>query len=202
MLEWGNEVDGVSTIDIPTKESHPHGWICKFSNFFSFFQVSLWSSILMCFWPCKCLGFVMGCIKMKTWHLRRGRNMYRIDFWWCMLENVKKLLLLMFLHAWARTYVHSLNSCICSSILAYTGMFLRSYVCRNGLAYAGSCLCTWALTCICETLGRSPTLTIFTSFSFVSLLYAFLTHLFVIFAHKYHCILLLSSFLHQKHHFS
>ena len=31
----------------------------SFSNF-SHFQVYLWSPILMCFWPCKCLDFVVG----------------------------------------------------------------------------------------------------------------------------------------------
>ena len=47
-LEWSSEVDGVSFIDTPARESHPYGWFCKFLNF-SHFQVSLWSSVLMCF---------------------------------------------------------------------------------------------------------------------------------------------------------
>ena len=59
-LEWGNEVNGASTINMLARESHSYGWICKFSIFFFHFQVSLWSFILMCFWPCKCLGFAMG----------------------------------------------------------------------------------------------------------------------------------------------
>ena len=40
-LEWGSEIDGVSTIDIPAKESHFHGWICKFFNFSHFSSFSL-----------------------------------------------------------------------------------------------------------------------------------------------------------------
>ena len=41
-------------------ENHiPMAESISFSNF-SHFQVSLWSSILMCFGPCKCLGFVVG----------------------------------------------------------------------------------------------------------------------------------------------
>ena len=150
---------GVSTTNIPAWESYSHGWICKFSNF-SHFQVSILYFVLMWFWPCKWLGFAMGWVKMKTWHIRRGRNMSKIDFGWCILENVEELLLSMFLCAWARACVCNLHSCVRSSVLAYVGMFLWFYVCKDGPAYIWSCLCMRALTHVCETLGRSPTLPI------------------------------------------
>ena len=57
---------------------------------FSFFLNFLWSSILICFWTCKCLGFVVGWVYMKTWHFRRGRNMFRMSFGWDMVGNVKE----------------------------------------------------------------------------------------------------------------
>ena len=66
----------------------------------------------------------------------------------------------------------------------------------------GSCLCAWALAHVHETLGRSSTLSIFIYFSSVSLLHAILTHLFVIFASEYHCILLFIFILALKHHIS
>ena len=69
-----------------------------------------------------------------------------------------------FLHVWARVCIHILDSCIRSFILVYVGMFLRSCVHGDGLAYVGSCLRTWALTRVRETLGKSPTLPIFTPF--------------------------------------
>ena len=77
-------------------------------------------------------------------------------------------------------------------VLVCAGMLLRLYVHGNGLAYAGSCLHAWALTRLCETSRRSLTLPIFTSFSYVSLQFAILTHIFVIFAPEYHCILFFS----------
>ena len=90
--------------------------------------------------------------------------MFRIDFGRCMLENIKELLLFMLLRAWARACIRSLDSCVRSFVLAYAGMFLRFYIRRDGPAYARSYLCTWALTRIHETSGRSPTLPIFTFF--------------------------------------
>ena len=119
--------------------------------------------------------------------------MSRIDFGRCFFENVEELLLSVFLHAWARSY-------ICSSILVYAGMFLRFRVRGNGPAYAGSCLRTWALTCIHETLGRSSTLLIFTHFSIVSLPHAILIHLLDIFTSEYDYILLFIFILVLKHH--
>ena len=109
----------------------------------------------------------------------------------------------MFLHAWAWAWawacVRSLYSCVHSSVLVYIVLFLRLYVRRNGFAYAGSCLHTWALTCVRETLGRSPFLPIFTYFSFVSLPCAILTHFFCHFCILHITIsLFLSSFLHQS----
>ena len=130
---------------------------------------------------------------MKTWHLRRGRNMPRIDFGWCFFKNVEELLLSMFLRVQVR-------ACACSSVLSYAGMFLRLYICGNGSTYVGSCLCAWALTCVCETLGRSPTLLIFTHFSIVSPLCAILTPFFVILASEHHCIILFIFILASKHH--
>ena len=103
-----------------------------------------------------------------------------------------------FLHAWARAYVRSLYSCVRKFILAYANLFLRLCVRGNGPVYARSCLCTWALTRVCETSSKSSTLPIFTYFSSVSLPCAILTHLFVIFASAYHYILFLSSFLLQN----
>ena len=115
--------------------------------------------------------------------------MSRIDFGWCIFENVEELLLSVFLRAWARACIRILYSCVYSSVLACAGVFLRLCVCGNGPACTGSCLCMWVLTCVRETFGKSPTLPIFTFFSSVLLLYTILTHLFVIFAPEYHCIL-------------
>ena len=112
-----------------------------------------------------------------------------------MLENVKELLMSVLLHAWDRTYVRNLDSCVRSLVLMYAGLFLRLCICGNGPTYVG---CTWALTRIHETLGKSLTLPVFTSFSPVSLLFAILTHLFVIFAPKYHYIHLLIFILASK----
>ena len=128
--------------------------------------------------------------------------MFRIDFGSCKLENIKELLLSVFLYAWARAYICSMNSCIHGSVLMYAGLFLRFCILRNRTANTGSCLHTRALTCVREMLGRSPTLPIFISFSSVSLLYAILTHLLVIFTPEYHCNLLFIFILASKHHFS
>ena len=119
--------------------------------------------------------------------------MPRIDFGLCFFENVEELVLFVFLHAWAQAY-------ICNSILAYVGMFLRFCVHGNGPTYTGSCLRAWALTRVHEMPGRSPILPIFTPFSIVSLPYANLTHLFVIFASKCHCIILFIFTLTSKRH--
>ena len=43
--------------------------------------------------------------------------MSRIDFGWCLLENVEELLLSVYLHAWAQACVRSLHSCILRHIL-------------------------------------------------------------------------------------
>ena len=137
---------------------------------------------------------------MKTWCLRMGSNMSRIDFGWCFFENVKELLLFVILHAWARAYVRSLYSCVRNSILTYAGMFLSFYICGNGPAYVGSCLRAWASTRVRETLGKSPTLPIFTPFSTVSLPCAILTHLFVILTFEYHYIILFIFTLASTHH--
>ena len=122
--------------------------------------------------------------------------MFRIDFGWYMLENVKGLFLSVLLRAWAWACVCSLDLYIHSSILVYVGLFLRLCVCQFWLAYAGSCLRTWALTRVHKTPGRGLTLPIFTSFSTVSLLYAILTPFFVIFAPKHHYILLFLFFIY------
>ena len=66
---------------------------------------------------------------------------------------------------------------LCSCI---RGLFLRLCICGNGPTYAGSFLHAWALTRVCETFGRNPTLPIFTSFPSFSFLYAILTLLFAI----------------------
>ena len=99
-----------------------------------------------------------------------------------MLENIEELIMSMFQHAWARAIVCSLDLCICSSVLAYTCLFLRFCICGNRPAYAGSCLRMRALTYVREIPSRSPTVPIFTYFSSISLPYATLTHLLVIFA--------------------
>ena len=121
--------------------------------------------------------------------------MSRIDFGRCFFENVEKLFLSMFLHVWARAFIRSSYLCVCRFVLTYTGLFLRFCMHGNGLTYAKSCLYTWALTHICEMLGRSPILPIFTYFSTVSLPHPILTHLFVIFAPDYHYILFLFFFI-------
>ena len=124
--------------------------------------------------------------------------MFRIDFGWYMVENVEGHFLSMLLRAWARTCIRSLDLCIRSSILAYTALFLRLYICEFWPTYAGSRLRMLVLTCVCETLSKGLTLPIFTSFSIVSLLYAILTPFFAIFAPKHHYILLLVFILAPK----
>ena len=118
-----------------------------------------------------------------------------------MLENVEGVFLFVLLCARARAYVGNLDLCIRSSILMYTGLFVRLCVRGDGLAYAGSCLCMWALTSVHEVLSRGLTLPIFTFLSTVSLLYAILTPLFVIFASEHLASSFSSLFLHRKHHF-
>ena len=132
---------------------------------------------------------------MKTWHIRRGRNMFRIDFGWYMLEYVEGHFLSVLLHAWAQACVCSLVLFVRSFILVYTSLFLRLYIHGFWPACIRSCLCTWALTRICETLDRGLTLPIFTSFSTVLLLYVILTPLFVIFESKHHWILFFLIFI-------
>ena len=69
--------------------------------------------------------------------------MFKIDFGWCMLENVEKLLLFVLLHAWAQAYVCSLDSCLHNTVLAYVGLFLR--LCIRGVLsmYVGFDPRTW-----------------------------------------------------------
>ena len=124
--------------------------------------------------------------------------MFRIDFGSCKLENIKELLLSVFLYEWAQAYIRSMNSCVHGSILMHAGLLLRFCILRNRIANMGSCLCTRALTCACEMPGRSPTLPIFISFSSISLLYAILTHLLSFFHHNIIVTYFLSSSLHQN----
>ena len=127
---------------------------------------------------------------MKTWHIRRGRNMFRNDFGWYMLENVEGLSLSVLLRAWAW-------ACIRSSVLVYVGLFLRLCVCGDGpicgvlFTYVGFDLSTW------HTWQRLYSAH-FHFFSTISLLYAILKPLFVIFASEHHCILLFIIFLSLK----
>ena len=134
---------------------------------------------------------------MKTRQLRRGRNMFMIDFGSCKLENIKELLLSVFLYAWAQACIR-MNSCVHGSVLMYAGLFLRFCILRNRTANTRSCLRTRALTCAREMPGRSPTLPIFISFSSVSLLYAILTHLLSFFHQNIIVTFFLSSSLHQN----
>ena len=124
--------------------------------------------------------------------------MFRIDFGSCKLENIKELLLYVFLYAWAQAYIRILNSCVHGFVLMYAGLFLRFCILRNRTANTGSCLHTRALTCAREMPGRSPTLPIFISFSSVSLLYAILTHLLSFFHQNIIVTFFLSSSLHQN----
>ena len=78
-----------------------------------------------------------------------------------MLENFEGLFLSMLLHVWARAYVSSLDLFVHKFVLVYAGLFLRLCVRGFRLAYAGSCLRTWALTRIREMPRRSLTLPIF-----------------------------------------
>ena len=144
------------------------------------------------------MGFTEGWVWMKTWHLRRGRNISRVDFGWSFYKNVEELLLSMFLRVRARACVCSLYSCVHSSILAYVGMFLSLCVCGNGPMYARSCLRVWALTRVREMPCRSLTLPIFTPFSTISHPYAILTPLFVNLAFEIHYIILFIFILHQN----
>ena len=128
---------------------------------------------------------------MKTWCLKRGRNMFKIDFGWCIFDNVEELLLSVFLRAWAQACVCSLHSWVRNSILSYV----------NELVYVGSCPLTWALTCVHEMPSKSIAIQNFTPFSPVSLLYEILTHIFVIFVSNYHCIILFTFIHASQYHF-
>ena len=134
---------------------------------------------------------------MKTWCLRRVRNMSRVDFGWCLLENVEELLLSMFLHVWAWDY-------ICSSVLAYAGVFLRFCVHGNGPAYTGSCLHVWALTRVRGTPGRSLAFAhfylFFTFFTFLCNSNTLFFFFFVVFAFEHHCNILFIFTCASKHH--
>ena len=59
----------------------------------------------------------------------------------------------------------------------------------------------WVLTYVCEMLGRSLALPIFTHFSPVLLPHATLTHIFVIFAFEYHYIILFIFSHASQYHF-
>ena len=117
--------------------------------------------------------------------------MFKIDFGWCKLEKSKNCFCLCFC-------VRGLGPAYAACIHAYVALFLRLCVHGNRPVYAGSYLHTWALTRIHGTPSRDPTVPIFTSFSIVSLLYAILTPLFVIFASEHHHILLFIFILASK----
>ena len=90
-LEWGNKVDGASIVDIPAKESYSHGWICKFSNFFSFdytYNDPYCTSVLLI-----CYNFFTWCRDVNCRASRaiypsllQEQNMVRVVFlyfkWW------------------------------------------------------------------------------------------------------------------------
>ena len=58
-LEWGNKVDRISIVDIPARESHPYGWICKFFKLFSFsiFFLIFCFNLFLAMWM---LGYCCG----------------------------------------------------------------------------------------------------------------------------------------------
>ena len=59
-LEWSHKVGGTSSIDIPARESHSHGWICKFFIFFfslSGFPLIFGLNVFLTMWM---LGFCYG----------------------------------------------------------------------------------------------------------------------------------------------
>ena len=99
---------------------------------------------------------------MKTWCLWRDRNMSRIDFGWCFLENVEEL----------RTQLAFMRTQLCSCVHRYV---LEVCVRGNEPVYVESCPRMWALTYVHETPGRSLALPLVTYFSPVSLPYAMLT---------------------------
>ena len=67
--------------------------------------------------------------------------MFRIDFGWCMHENVEKLLLFVLLRACTR-------ACIRSWIHVYVGLFLCVQVCSWGYVYISYGLRTWGPICV------------------------------------------------------
>ena len=95
-------------------------------------------------------------------------------------------------------YVCRLRPAYATWIHSYAALFLRFCICGNRHAYARSCLRTWALTRVREAPGKGPTLPIFTYFSTISVLYAILIPLFVIFVSKHHYILLFIFILASK----
>ena len=61
--------------------------------------------------------------------------------------------------------VHGLKPMHAACTDVYAALFLRFYVHGDRLAYAGSYLRMWALTCVRELFGRGLTLPIFLSLS-------------------------------------
>ena len=124
--------------------------------------------------------------------------MFRIDFGWCMIENVKEPLMSVLLRAWAQANVRSLNSCVCNPVFVYAGLFLRSCIRGFWPVYTRSYMHTWALTRIREMPSRGLTLPFFTSILTILLLYAILTPLFVNFVFEHPYILLFIFILLSK----
>ena len=75
---------------------------------------------------------------MKTWYIRTSRNMFRIDFGWCILENVEELNLSM-------SCMRGLEPVYVAWNHAYTTVFC---ICRSVL----KALHTWEWACVCGVL--------------------------------------------------
>ena len=102
---------------------------------------------------------------MKTWHLRRGRNMFRISFDWNMLENVKGWLsVYVYVYADSSLRTKSMYAArvhaYAARLHAYVGMFMRTHIYSWLHIYAGynyvrihsACVCSHGPVCVCHQI--------------------------------------------------
>ena len=125
--------------------------------------------------------------------------------WWILDNSSLKMLKNCFCLC---SCMRGLRPAYAACIHAYVDLFLLTQVCSWGFVYVGinlrtwgSCLRVWALTYVREMPGRSLALPIFTYFSPVSLPYAMLTHIFVIYVFEYHYIILFTFTYALQYHF-
>ena len=130
----GNEIDGASTINIPARESHPYGWICKFSNFshFSSFSFIFHFNVFFC--------------HVNAWVLLWDRSRWKAST----LGEVGTCLGLILDDVCLKTSKKC--SCLCFYVRglgpAYAALFLHTHVCSWDSTYVGVGLRTQGPVCV------------------------------------------------------